>query len=54
MTRGNPTADTTFRRVIQQVLRIHASADVANIAKSYVTAKSLRLSLMKPLKISGH
>jgi hypothetical protein len=53
-TRANPTADTTFRRIIQQVLRIHVIADVANIARSYVTVKTSRLSLMEPLKMSGH
>jgi transposase len=36
ITRGKPTADTTFRRIIQQVPRLHISTDAANIARSAV------------------
>src|SRR5215510_7771417 len=34
ITRGKPTAETPFRRIIQQVPRLHISTDVANIARS--------------------
>src|SRR5215472_13981439 len=34
ITRGKPTAETPFRRIIQQVPRRHISTDVANIARS--------------------
>lgn len=34
ITRGKPTADTTFRRIVQQVPRLHVSTDAANIARS--------------------
>lgn len=34
ITRGKPTADTIFRRIIQQVPRLHVGTDAANIARS--------------------
>jgi transposase len=34
ITRGKPTAETTFRRIIQQVPRLHISTNAANIARS--------------------
>jgi transposase len=34
ITRGKPTADTAFRRIIQQVPRLHVSTNAANIAQS--------------------
>jgi transposase len=34
VTRGKPTPDTPFRRVIQRVPRLHISTDAANIARS--------------------
>jgi hypothetical protein len=34
ITRGKPTADTTFRRIIQQAPRLDVSADTENIARS--------------------
>jgi transposase len=34
VTRGKPTADTIFRRTIQQVPRLHVGTDAANIARS--------------------
>jgi transposase len=34
ITRGKPTAETTFRRIIQHVPRLHVSTDAANIARS--------------------
>jgi transposase len=34
ITRGKPTAETTFRRIIQQVPRLHISTNAANIAQS--------------------
>jgi transposase len=34
ITRGKPTAETIFRRIIQQVPRLHVSTDAANIARS--------------------
>jgi transposase len=34
MTRGKPTLDTIFRRIIQQVPRLHVGIDAANIARS--------------------
>jgi transposase len=37
ITRGKPTADTTFRRIIQQVPRLHVGTDAANIARSAAT-----------------
>ena len=33
-TRGKPTADTPFRRIIRQVPRLHISTNAANIARS--------------------
>jgi transposase len=33
-TRGKPTTETTFRRIIQQVPRLHISTSAANIARS--------------------
>jgi transposase len=37
ITRGKPTADTIFRRIIQQVPRLHVITDAANIARSAAT-----------------
>jgi transposase len=37
ITRGKPTVDTIFRRIIQQVPRLHVSTDAANIARSAAT-----------------
>jgi transposase len=34
ITRGKPTAETIFRRIIHQVPRLHVSTDAANIARS--------------------
>ena len=34
ITRGKPTADTAFRRIIQQVPRLHVTTNAANIARS--------------------
>ena len=34
ITRGKPTAETIFRRIIQQVPRLHVSTNAANIARS--------------------
>jgi hypothetical protein len=34
ITRGKPTAETPFRRIIQQVPRLHISTNAANIARS--------------------
>ena len=34
ITRGKPTTETTFRRIIQQVPRLHISTNAANIARS--------------------
>ena len=34
ITRGKPTPDTIFRRIIQQVPRLHVGTDAANIARS--------------------
>jgi transposase len=34
VTRGKPTADTIFRRIIQQLPRLHVGTDAANIARS--------------------
>ncbi len=34
ITRGKPTADTTFRRIIQQVPRLHIGTNAENIARS--------------------
>jgi transposase len=34
ITRGKPTAETIFRRIIQQVPRLHVGTDAANIARS--------------------
>ena len=34
ITRGKPTADTIFRRIIQQVPRLHVGTDAAKIARS--------------------
>src|SRR5215472_11651747 len=34
ITRGKPTAETPFRRIIQQVPRLHISPNAANIARS--------------------
>jgi len=34
VTRGKPTADTPFRRIIQRVPRLHISTNAANIARS--------------------
>jgi len=34
ITRGKPTADTPFRRIIQRVPRLHISTNAANIARS--------------------
>ena len=34
ITRGKPTADTPFRRIIQRVPRLHISTNAANIAQS--------------------
>ena len=34
ITRGKPTTDTIFRRIIQQVPRLHVGTDAANIARS--------------------
>jgi transposase len=34
ITRGKPTSETTFRRIIQQVPRLHISTNAANIARS--------------------
>jgi transposase len=34
ITRGKPTAETIFRRTIQQVPRLHVGTDAANIARS--------------------
>jgi transposase len=34
ITRGKPTADTVFRRIIQQLPRLHVTTDAANIARS--------------------
>jgi transposase len=34
ITRGKPTADTAFRRIIQHLPRLHVSTDAANIARS--------------------
>ncbi len=34
ITRGKPTADTTFRRIIQQVPRLHVATKEENIARS--------------------
>jgi len=34
ITRGKPTADTIFRRIIHRVPRLHVSTDAANIARS--------------------
>jgi transposase len=34
VTRGKPTADTIFRRIIQQVPRLHVGTDAANIERS--------------------
>jgi transposase len=34
VTRGKPTADTTFRRIIQHVPRLHVTTNAANIARS--------------------
>src|SRR6516225_5243155 len=34
ITRGKPTADTIFRRIVQQVPRLHVDTDAANIARS--------------------
>jgi transposase len=34
ITRGKPTADTTFRRIIQHVPRLHVSTKAENIAQS--------------------
>jgi transposase len=34
ITRGKPTADTIFRRIMQQVPRLHVGTDAANIARS--------------------
>src|SRR5215468_2326258 len=34
ITRGKPTADTIFRRIIQQVPRLNVGTDAANIARS--------------------
>lgn len=34
VTRGKPKADTTFRRILQQIPRLHVSTDAANIARS--------------------
>ena len=34
ITRGKPTADTTFRRIIQQVPRLHVATKAENIARS--------------------
>lgn len=34
ITRGKPTADTTFRRLIQHVPRLHVTTNAANIAQS--------------------
>jgi transposase len=34
ITRGKPTADTTFRRIIQHVPRLHVTTSAANIAQS--------------------
>ena len=34
ITRGKPTADTTFRRIIQHVPRLHVSTNAENIARS--------------------
>jgi transposase len=36
ITRGKPTSDTTFRRIIQQVPRLHVSTNAENIARSAV------------------
>src|SRR6516164_7227448 len=37
VTRGKPTADTVFRRIIKQVPRLHVGTDAANIARSAAT-----------------
>ncbi|HEY6371282.1 MAG TPA: IS1634 family transposase [Candidatus Sulfotelmatobacter sp.] len=34
VTRGKPTVDTVFRRIIQQVPRLHVSTDAASISRS--------------------
>jgi transposase len=34
ITRGKPTADTTFRRIIKHVPRLHVTSNAANIARS--------------------
>jgi transposase len=34
VSRGKPTADTIFRRIIQQLPRLHVGTDAANIARS--------------------
>ena len=34
ITRGKPTADTTFRRIIQQVPHLHVTTNAENIARS--------------------
>ena len=34
VTRGKPTADTTFRRIIKHVPRLHVTTNAANIARS--------------------
>jgi len=34
ITRGKPTANTTFRRIIQRVPRLHISTDAENVARS--------------------
>src|SRR5215813_3766064 len=36
ITRGKPTADTTFRRIIQQMPRLHVRTNAENIARSAV------------------
>jgi transposase len=37
ITRGKPTADTTFRRIIHQVPRLHVTTNAENIARSAAT-----------------
>jgi transposase len=34
VTRGKPTADTTFRRIVKHVPRLHVTSNAANIARS--------------------